>query len=144
MNHLTDSGVERPTPGFFRRVAAMGYDFFLLVALWFFATALLLPLNQGQAFDSKQLFYPFYLLLVSFGFYGWFWTHGGQTLGLKAWKLKIQTLDQQPLTWQQAFIRFSSALLSWLVGGFGFIWIVVDKKHYAWHDRLSKTAVFFE
>lgn len=132
------------TPSFFRRLAAMFYDSFLLLALWFLATALLLPLNGGQAFSSRQIFYPIYLLSVSFGFYGWFWTHGGQTLGLKAWKIKVLTLDKQPLNWKQAGIRFVAAILSWAIGGLGFFWLLWDKNGYAWHDYLSKTAVFFQ
>jgi uncharacterized RDD family membrane protein YckC len=110
----------------------------------FLATALVLPFNSGQAFHSKQIFYPLYLLTVSFGFYGWFWTHGGQTLGLRAWKIKVLTLDRQPLNWQQAVVRFLAALLSWGIFGLGFFWIIRDKNRYAWHDYLSKTAVFFE
>jgi uncharacterized RDD family membrane protein YckC len=132
------------TPSFFRRLAAMFYDSFLLIALWFLATALLLPFNSGQAFSSKQFLYPLYLILVSFGFYGWFWTHGGQTLGLKAWKMKVLTLEQQPLNWNQAAIRFLAAILSWTLGGLGFLWMLWDKNGYAWHDYLSKTSVFFQ
>ena len=142
---IVTSGVKTDlTPGFLRRLAAMVYDSFLLLALYFLATALLLPLNGGQAFGSGQLFYPFYLLAVSFGFYGWFWTHGGQTLGLKAWKIKVLTFEQQPLNWKQAFIRFGSAFFSLLIGGFGFLWVILDKNNYAWHDYLSKTRLFFE
>lgn len=122
----------------------MIYDSLLLVAIWFLATALLLPLNAGQAFHSGQFFYPIYLLCVSFAFYGWFWTHGGQTLGLKAWKIKVLTFEQTPLSWQQAAVRFAAAILSLAVCGLGFFWIVWDKKSYAWHDYLSKTSLFFE
>jgi uncharacterized RDD family membrane protein YckC len=132
------------TPSSFRRFAAIIYDSFLLLALWFFATALLLPLNHGHAFSSGQFLYPIYLLGVSFSFYGWFWTHGGQTLGLKAWKLKVQTLNRQSLTWKQAAIRFLAALLSWSLCGLGFFWVLWDKNGYAWHDHISKTAVFFD
>jgi uncharacterized RDD family membrane protein YckC len=142
---LATSGVEMDlTPSFFRRLAAMVYDSFLLLALWFLATALLLPFNGGKAFSSGQLFYPIYLLCVSFGFYGWFWTHGGQTLGLKAWKIKVLTLEQQPLNWSQAAIRFLAALLSWAMCGLGFFWLLWDKNGCAWHDYLSKTRLFFE
>jgi uncharacterized RDD family membrane protein YckC len=140
-----NSGVKAEfTPSFLRRLAAMVYDSFLLVALWFLATALLLPLNGGQAFDSEQIFYPVYLLCVSFGFYGWFWTHGGQTLGLKAWKIKVLTLEQQPLNWHQAAIRFVVAMVSWAIGGLGFLWSLWDKNGCAWHDYVSKTRLFFE
>jgi uncharacterized RDD family membrane protein YckC len=141
---LSTLGVEKhSTPRFFRRLAAMVYDSFLLMAVWFLATALLLPINGGQAFSSQQFFYPLYLLAVSFAFYGWFWTHGGQTLGLKAWKIKVQTLQQQPLNWRHAFLRFSAAILSWAICGLGFLWILFDKNNRGWHDTLSNTAVFF-
>lgn len=132
------------TPSFLRRLAAIVYDSFLLVALWFLATALLLPLNGGQAFHSGQFFYPIYLLCVSFVFYGWFWTHGGQTLGLKAWKIKVLTFERQPLSWRQAVLRFVTAILSWAVLGLGFAWVLWDKKGRTWHDYLSKTDLFFE
>jgi uncharacterized RDD family membrane protein YckC len=131
-------------PSFFRRLAVIFYDGLLLVALFFLATALLLPLNGGQAFNSEHVFYPVYLLGVSFGFYGWFWTHGGQTLGLKAWKIRVLTFERQPLSWKQAFIRFSSAFFSLLICGCGFLWVLWDKNGYAWHDHLSKTRLFFE
>lgn len=133
----------RPRPGLLRRLAATFYDFLLLLAVLFFATAVLLPLNHGEAFAPDQFFYPIYLLLVSFAFYGWFWTHGGQTLGLRTWKLAVLTEHGQPVTWRQAALRFVAALLSWGCLGLGFIWILIDKDRRAWHDRLSKTAVFF-
>ncbi|MFZ2449926.1 MAG: RDD family protein [Methylovulum miyakonense] len=134
----------QPAPGFFRRLAAVFYDLLLLIAVFFVATALLLPLNSGEAFTPQQPFYPIYLLTVSFLFYGWFWTHGGQTLGLKAWKMRVLTLDQKPINWTQAFIRYVAALVSWTMLGLGFIWILFDKNRRGWHDHLSRTAVFFD
>ncbi|MDP2180621.1 RDD family protein [Methylicorpusculum sp.] len=130
-------------PGFWRRMAAQAYDLFLLLAVLFVATAIILPLNDGEAFAPTQFFYPAYLLLISFIFYGWFWTHGGQTLGLRAWKLAVLTVDQKPLGWKQAAMRFCTALLSWLPLGLGFLWVLVDKDKNSWHDRLSKTYLFY-
>jgi len=132
------------SPGFFRHIAIIAYDALLLLALLFLATALVLPFNNGEAFSSSQFFFPIYILLVSFIYYGWFWTHGGQTLGMKTWKIKIQTLDKQPVTWALAFKRFILALFSWGVGGLGFLWKFVDKRRFTWHDHLSKTSLFFE
>ncbi|MBE0434576.1 MAG: RDD family protein [Methylomicrobium sp.] len=129
--------------GFFRRVAALLYDGLLLLAVLFVATAAGLPFNHGEAFASDNLYFHAYLVLVSYCFFGWFWTHGGQTLGLKAWNLKILTEDLQSITWMQAAIRFIGAILSWGVLGLGYIWVLIDKDNRAWHDRLSRTAVFF-
>lgn len=132
------------SPGFFRHLAIIVYDSLLLLALLFLATAIVLPFNSGEAFSSSQYFFPLYLLSVCFLFYGWFWTHGGQTLGMKTWKIKVLTFDYQPMTWWQALKRFITAIISWLLLGMGFLWKLIDKKHYTWHDRLSKTALFFD
>ncbi|OAI30304.1 RDD family protein [Methylomonas koyamae] len=140
----TKPGVESVSaPGFLRRMGAVIYDALLLLAVLFLATALALPLNQGQAFASNQAIYPIYLLAVSFAFYGWFWTHGGQTLGLRAWKIKLVSTDRQAVDWPHAALRFISALLSWVCLGFGFVWCLFDKDRQSWHDRLSKTRLVY-
>lgn len=135
-------GADMPlAPGFLCRLAIVFYDLLLLIAVLFLATALVLPLNHGEAFTRQQFFYPIYLLLVSFLFYGWFWTHGGQTLGLRAWKAKVLTIDQQPINWLQALVRFITAFMSL---GLGLLWILANNRRRAWHDSLSKTAVFYD
>ena len=132
-------------PGFFRRLAAQIYDFLLLIAILFFSTALLLPFTSGEAVSDQQtLIYRIYLAVVSFFFYGWFWTHGGQTLGMRAWKIKVMTLDQKNINWTQALVRFLTATVSLGFFGLGFIWIFFDKNRRSWHDHLSKTALFFD
>jgi uncharacterized RDD family membrane protein YckC len=132
-------------PGFLRRLAAQIYDILLLIALLFVATALLLPFTTGEAVIPQQLLiYRIYLAVISFFFYGWFWTHGGQTLGLRAWKIKVLTLDHKPVSWNQALFRFATAIVSWAFFGLGFLWILIDKDKRSWHDHLSKTALFFD
>ncbi|MGZ4957751.1 MAG: RDD family protein [Methylomonas sp.] len=128
-------------PGFLRRMTALCYDALLLLAVLFFATALALPFNAGQAFSSGQYFYPLYLLTISFMFYGWFWTHGGQTLGLRAWKIKVCAQDGGVIGWPQAGLRFLAAALSWACFGLGFLWCLLDKNGFCWHDYLSKTRI---
>lgn len=130
-------------PNLLRRFAAIVYDLLLLISVLFIATALILPFNAGQAFNPQHWFYPFYLATISFVFYGWFWTHGGQTLGLRAWKLHVLTFDRQTITWLQAFWRFSGAIISWGAFGLGFFWSLIDQNHRCWHDSFSKTAVFY-
>ncbi len=131
------------SPSLIRRFAAIIYDLLLLISILFVATALILPFNAGQAIETQQIFYSFYLVTISFIFYGWFWTHGGQTLGLRAWKLQVLTFDCQPITWLQAFWRFSGAIVSWGVLGCGFLWALIDKNNRCWHDSFSKTAIFY-
>ncbi len=131
------------TPSLLRRLAVILYDSLLLLSVLFLATALILPFNAGRAFNHNWL-YLLYLLCVSFVFYGYFWTHGGQTLGLKAWKLQVLTRDQKAITWLQAFLRFSSAMFSWATFGLGFIWSLFNKDKRCFHDVFSRTDIFYK
>lgn len=132
------------SPGFFRHLAIIIYDVLLLVATLFLATFILLLFDAGETFSNIKYFFQLYLLLVSFIFYGWFWTHGGQTLGLKTWKVKVLTFDEQPLTWKHAFKRFFTAMISVAFFGLGILWQLVDRQKHTWHDYFSKTSLFFE
>ncbi len=127
-------------PGFFRHLAIICYDFILLIAVLFLSTAIALPFNQGEAITPEHpafIFYGLYLIGVIYFYYVGFWLKGG-TLGMKTWKVTLQSLDHRPLTWQQASLRFITALLSC---GLGLFWSMIDKKHLTWHDRISKTCL---
>lgn len=129
------------TPSLLRRLAAIVYDGLLLLGAEFLLTALVLPLTGGEAIAPGNLLYRTYLLVGTFLFFGGFWTHGGQTLGMRAWRIKVQQANGQMITWLQALLRFGFALVSWLSLGAGFWWALVDKQGKAWHDRLSATEL---
>ena len=128
--------------GLLRRLGAMLYDGFLLTGVMIVA-AIPLPFFQSAADGSVwvRTLIQIYLILVCFLFFGWFWTHGGQTLGMRAWRLQLRRIDGQNLTWSTAVVRFTSALLSWIALGLGFFWVALDPQNRAWHDRLSKSIV---
>lgn len=131
-----------PKPaGLFKRLAALFYDTLLLLAVWFIAVAILLPLTGGEAFAPNNPLLTTYLLFISFFFYGWFWMHGGQTLGMRAWRLQLRNLRPGPVSWLQVLLRFMVALPSGLLFGLGYLWILIDRKHLSWHDRYSETSI---
>lgn len=128
----------------FKRLSVIGYDAFLLTAILFIATAITLPLNNGEGITHGHPYYPFfiiYLFIIAFIFYGWFWTHGGQTLGMKTWKLKLISSDGSSVSWKQAFIRFVCAILSVAVFGLGFLWSLFNDKKATLHDICSDTIL---
>ena len=130
--------------GLLRRLMAIIYDILLLLAVLFIATSVAMALNHGEAIEPGQSLYPFYivyLIIISFFFYGWFWTHGGQTLGMKTWKMKLVHINGETITWSLAFIRFISAAASWAAAGLGFLWSLVQPEKRTWHDIASRCVV---
>ena len=135
-----------PAAGLFRRLAALFYDSLLLLALWFATSALLLAASGGQlSMPGRPLWLLWLLraslLAVTFLFWAGFWTHGGQTLGMRAWRLRLVSDDGGPITWPQAARRCLAASLSLAALGLGYLWILIDPQRRAWHDRLSGTRV---
>lgn len=126
-------------PGLVRRLLAALYDALLLLALLFVTTVVLMIFNQGTLQPGQLLSYlrlPVYIV-VSFLFFGWFWTHGGQTLGMKSWKMQLLQNNGHAVTWPVALIRFVTAMLSWAVFGLGFLWSLFDSRNRTWHDIAS-------
>ena len=130
--------------GFWRRVGAMFYDALLLLALHIMLSFPYVWLTSGgQPSATAKIIYQSYLLAVCILYYTGFWVRGGQTLGLRTWRLKLVRRDGGPVTWKPALIRFAAALLSLLCLGLGFFWILFDRDKLAWHDRLSGTRIIW-
>ncbi len=130
--------------GLFRRLFAIFYDSFLLLAILFVVTAIANALNHGIAIEPGNVFYPLYvliILLLSYLYFAWFWINGGQSLGMKTWRIKLQNDEGKNIDWKIAAIRFFSAMVSWGVIGLGFLWSFFDKKNRCWHDLISKTVI---
>jgi uncharacterized RDD family membrane protein YckC len=116
-----------PAPAsLFRRMAALFYDLLLIAALLLALTFALLPVTGGEAILTSthgligRLYHALQLLLA-FGYFGICWTRGGQTLGMKAWRIRIETADGRPPNWADAIVRFTIGATLLLLGVIG-IW----------------------
>lgn len=128
-------------PGFLRWLAAMLYDGLLLFALMAVATTLItLPLGMPSGVE-RIIFQLFLFEVIPLVFFTGFWAHGGQTLGMRAWKIRLVREDGRPVDWRDALKRHLAALLSWLSLGLGYLWMLHDREHLTWHDRLSATRL---
>lgn len=124
-----------------RRIAVMMYDGFLLAAVLFFTATI-----PTVAFEitRESALYPLLIVFIygmAFLYYGWFWTHGGQTLAMKTWNIHIESTERQGVSWRQAFIRFIVAFLGWFPLGLGYLWSLIRKDGATWHDMASKTRL---
>ena len=133
---------ESAPPGFPRRFGAMFYDSLLLLALLMMLSYPYVWLT-GSAKPGLivKTLYQFYLLAICFFYFAGFWVRGGQTLGMRAWRMKLVHNNGGPVTWLIAFKRFAYAWLSLLGLGLGFLWIIYDRDRLAWHDRWSGTRL---
>jgi len=124
----------------YRQFFAMFYDSLLIIAMLFLSTAILVAINGGEAVTTKDSpVYPVFLLMLVFTFYAWFWKKGGQTLGMKVWKIKVIHENGYLPNWQHSFVRLFFALLSIASFGIGYLWHLFFG--YTWHDKLSHTQV---
>ena len=129
-----------------RRLGAMLYDTLLILALLFIVTALFLPFTSGEAITpgesgALERVYQAALLLAIVLFFCVFWTRKGQTVGMLAWRLRVERNDGTFLTWRDALLRLAGACVSLAPLGLGYFWILVDRDKLAWHDRWSGTRV---
>jgi len=124
-----------------RRLGAIIYDTLLLFSALVACTLVLLPFNGGKAIQPHNILYKVYLLGVSFVYFGWQWTRGGHTLGMRSWRIRVENEDGSRITWAQAALRFLTAIVSWLTAGLGFLWSLFDRRRRCWHDLASRTRL---
>lgn len=138
-----------------KRLAAMTYDSFLLFGVLFaatlipsliFDTATPATIENGDVVNELSpllsgWIFQVYLLLISILFFCWFWLRNQQTLGMQAWRLKVETLSGQPISFKQCLQRLLGAVVSIACLGAGYWWIWADKDSLSWHDRWSKTRI---
>ena len=125
--------------GLLRRMAAIFYDSILLSAVLFFSTLIIIPFTHGQAVSSGNQLFNIYIFCISCLYFTWQWTHGGQTLGMLAWKIKLKGIESENIGIKKATIRFLLAIISLIFFGAGFIWSLFDPDKLAFHDRYSGT-----
>lgn len=117
------------------------YDLLLLLAVLFVAAFVFLFLFGSAVEPPRRYLFQAYLLLVSAAYFGWFWLHGGQTLAMKTWRLRLVSMDGGPLTTRQAGIRFLLAAAGLAFFGAGWWWALFDRENCLLQDRLTGTRL---
>lgn len=145
-----------PTAGAWRRIAAAIYDGFLLFAVLFVASLIPTLIVSHEALGASPGTnsvvhelntplqgwpYTLYLLAITVVFYGWFWRKTGQTLGMQAWRLKLESNDGQRIRWTQVLRRLPVAAVAFFLGGLGYWWIWIDRNGRSWQDIASNTRM---
>ena len=146
-SQATDSKPAYCYAPFWRRFLAICYDTILVICVVWIAWQPLpfIPLEDLPDFLAISL-KRFYLLFVIFAFFGWFWVHGGQTLGMRAWKIQLIDTASPPginqlISWKQALVRYLLSIASWSALGLGFLWAFLNAERLTWHDKGSRSCL---
>lgn len=127
-------------PSIRRRLASMFYETLLLAAVLFIAGALFTAAFHPPLPAFLRYFFQLYLLLITATYFIGYWLHGGQTLPMKTWKLRLVSADGQPIRRKQACLRFGYALIG-VPLGFGILWALFDRERRFWHDQMAGTKI---
>ena len=94
--------------------------------------------------DVENIVAAFIGLPVSIGYFTYFFG-SGQTLGMKVVNIKLCGTDETyPVGYGKGFLRWIGMIISSLVIGLGFLWILIDKNKQGWHDKIAGTYVVVE
>ena len=113
----------------------MVYEALLVFAVAFFAAWVFFFASGGR--DATRGFLrtelQLFILVVLAAYFIWCWLRGGQTLAMRAWRIRL--IDVTP---RKAIARFvlATALLPLSV-----LWALVDRDRQFLHDRLAGTRL---
>lgn len=132
MTYITQS----KSPSFFRCTAAIIYELFLLIAVFSIVTFLFI-LIFGDATKGLNHFALQLTLWLAGGMYFVFsWVRTGQTLAMKTWRIKLESMNGESLSLNRAILRYVLATAGLMFFGAGFIWAIFDREGLYLHDRL--------
>lgn len=155
--------VALPTPSLKRRVAVMIYEGTLLFGIVFTAgLAFSVIMQQTHALHLRHAM-QYWLFFVLGAYFVWFWSHGGQTLAMKTWHVRLVAADGQPVSAMRAAARYALCWL-WFVPGLalaaalraeGWIMVIIvaisaviwamtiffDPRRQFLHDRMAGTRL---
>jgi uncharacterized RDD family membrane protein YckC len=89
----------------------MAYEGVILFGVVFFAGYLFSTLTQQRNGLTHHNLLAGWIGLVLGVYFVWFWTHGGQTLPMKTWRLRIISINGKTVSVARAVARYA---LAWL------------------------------
>lgn len=144
---------ERPRTLLAWRLLSLLYDFWPCLAMWmligvFFTVGYYLA-GHGERenippFSALQLLSWLLCWIASGAYTVLSWRYGGQTLGMRPWRLRLVNGGSGPPGWRALLLRYLVGTASLLAGGLGFWWAWIDRDRLTWHDRASSTRLVRE
>ena len=119
----------------------MLYEALTVAALWMLASAIITTLLGNATQGRPRLMLQGLSLLVISAYFLWCWTHGGQTLAMKTWRMRALQANGAALSWAAALRRYLLAMAGMAFGGATLWWAWFDREGQFMHDRLAGTRL---
>ena len=119
----------------------MAYEALLLLAVLFAASWLSLFFTPTLEEAWRRPLLQLIAIAVSAAYFTWFWVHGGQTLPMKTWQMRLVSIDGGAVAPSRALAR---CLLAWVLipaGGIAVLWALIDRDRQFLHDRIAGTRI---
>jgi len=131
----------RPCP-LARRLAAMLYDALVVAAIWMVGGAIVV-IPAGGAIENGSLLFRLYLLALAFAYFWLSWSRAGQTLGMRAWRIRLDA-GERPFGAGRALVRFASAVAAAAALGLGYAWALARDDRAAGPDLASGSRLVLQ
>jgi uncharacterized RDD family membrane protein YckC len=108
-------------PSLWRRLACFIYEGVLLFGVVMISGYLYSSLTQQRhALEGRHGLQAFMFLIIGI-YFAWFWSHGGQTVAMRTWHIRVVKANGAPLTQLQAVARYLLAYV-WFLPGLAIGW----------------------
>ena len=93
-------------PGLWRRMACFIYEGVLLFGVLMIAGYLFSTLTQQRNALIGRHGLQAFLFVVLAIYFVWFWSHGGQTVAMRAWQIRLVDLAGRPISQARGLARY--------------------------------------
>jgi uncharacterized RDD family membrane protein YckC len=121
------------------RLLALTYDCLPMIPLLMMGSALFLWLNGGRTVERQPLVAALEFLTIwvlAGAYFVVSWRRGGQTVGMRPWRLKVLAANGKPAGVRQLCLRY---LVAWLTPVVGLAWCLFDGERRGLHDLAAGT-----
>ena len=122
------------------RLLALTYDLLPMIPLVFLVSGLFLVLNGGRTIEHAPLLQWLDVLttwLLVGAYFVLSWRRGGQTIGMRPWRLRVVAGNGQPAQLRALWLRYVVATATL---GLGLLWSLFDRERRALYDIAASTA----
>lgn len=117
------------------------YEILLLTAVVLLAGGGATALAQITNPEYTRLLTRLIAIITCTAYFAWQWHHKGQTLPMKTWRMRLETIDGHRVSIRVALLRVLLATAGYLLAGITILWTVFDRDRQFLHDRLAGTRL---